>query len=118
PFAIDIYHVTGEYVRHNVFMDQRKLVFSFEIAEKPLLVNVDADKVLLALKNDNKSEEEFIFQFHNAKNFLDRFEALNALQRRPGDAANKVFKAALNDPHWSLRSWALSVVDPANDDEL
>lgn len=118
PFAIDIYHVTGEYVRHNVFMDQRKQVFSFEIAEKPLLVNVDADKVLLALKNDNKSEEEFIFQFHNAKNFLDRFEALNALQRRPGDAANKVFKAALNDPHWSLRSWALSVVDPAKDDEL
>jgi len=99
-------------------MNERKQVFSFDASQKPVLVNVDADKSLLAIKNDNKPEEEFAFQYMNAKNYMDRLEALNALQESNSDATATVFKAALNDNHWTLRMDGLSYFDPSEDTAL
>lgn len=39
PFAIDIYTGTNLPTRHEVVMDQRKQVFSFNVSEKPTLVS-------------------------------------------------------------------------------
>ncbi len=118
PFAIDVYVENRKPVRYDVFMDERKQVFSFDASQKPALVNVDADKSLLMLKNDNKTDEEFVFQYYNGKNYLDRFEAINALQGSTLGSSIDVFKAALNDNHWTLRMKGLSLVKPANDAAL
>lgn len=111
PFAIDIYNEKGSVTRHEVLMNQRKQVFSFDISEKPALVSVDADRVLLCEKRDNQTDENFIFQYHNGKNYLSRYEALNALGGSENPAAQTVFAAALNDPYWGLRSKGLSLLD-------
>jgi aminopeptidase N len=118
PFAIDVYVGKQKPVRYNVMMNERKQVFAFDASEKPALINVDAEKSLLILKNDNKTNEEFAFQYFNAKNFMDRFEALNALQGSTSASTKNVFKAALNDKHWSLRMKALSAVNPSEDSDL
>ena len=118
PFAIDIYIGNEAPVRHEVFMNERKQIFSFDASEKPNLINVDADKVLLMFKNDNKSPQEFAFQYHNAKNYMDRFEALNALNGNTDKIAKDVFATALNDKHWSFRMRALAQIDPSKDGNL
>ena len=75
PFAIDIYSGAGK-VRTNVWMQNRSDTFVFDASSKPNLVNVDAEKGLLWEKTDNKTAEEFVFQYKNATNYLDRKEAL------------------------------------------
>ncbi len=72
----------------------------------------------MVIKNDNKSEEEFVFQYKHAKNYMDRVEALNALQGSSSKATTAVFEAALKDNHWTLRMDGLSYVDPTNDPDL
>lgn len=109
PVAIDVY-VNGKPIRHEVWLNERMQTFSFEVADKPQLINFDAHKTLLCEKKENKSEEELIFQYHNAPLFLDRYEALVGLRSSESAAAQNVFKAALKDNFWSLRRMALEFI--------
>ncbi len=76
PLAIDIYSA-GATSRHNVWIDSKADTFVFDQPAKPDLVNVDADKVLLWDKTDNKSAEDFVFQYKHGPRYLDRKEALD-----------------------------------------
>jgi len=111
PMAIDIYIGKRMPIRKYVTMTERKQSFSFEVTEKPLLVNVDADKVLLCEKNDNKNIQENTFQYNNAKNFFDRYEAMEALTNTSKEAAAAVSKSALKDPYWVLRGQAIDAIE-------
>lgn len=110
PFAIDIYVGNNNPVRHEVVMDQRKQTFSFEVSEKPTLVNVDAERVLLCEKRDNHSEESLIMLYKKGDNYLSRYEALHALGESANPEAQKVFQLALEDQFWGLRSKGLSLL--------
>jgi aminopeptidase N len=75
PVAIDVY--TGKNkVRHNVWIKNKIDTFSFAYSTLPDLINVDGDKILLCEKTDNKTTENFVYQYKNAPNYLDRLEAL------------------------------------------
>ncbi len=114
PFAIDVYIGKRAPIRHDVVMKERKQTFTFDAIEEPALVNVDAEKYLLIEKNDNKSESNYIFQYYNAKNYMDRFEALSALKASVSAEGKAVFESALRDPDHSLRSLALSQMNPSS----
>ena len=118
PFAIDIYVGKRMPVRHQVVMDQRKQTFSFDVSEKPALVDVDAERVLLCEKRDNKTDEAFMFQYNVGKNYLTRYEALQALGANTNPAVQTVFEAALNDNYWGLRSKGLSLVNLKSNPDL
>ena len=45
------------------------------LTQKPKLVKVDAQNILLGTKTDNKSIEEYAFQYKNGPMYLDRKEA-------------------------------------------
>ena len=75
PLAIDIYSGNNK-ARHNVWLENKADTFEFDVAAKPELVNVDADKTLLWDKTDNKTAENYVFQYKHAPNYLDRKEAL------------------------------------------
>lgn len=111
PVAIDIYKKNGEVERQNVWLDQRVQAFEFDISEKPNLVNFDAEKILLTEKIENKTEQEYLFQYQNAPTFLDRFEALDNLKESENITVRQIFKEALNDEFYVLRALSLSVVD-------
>ena len=81
PLAIDVY--TGkESKRFNFTAENKSDTFSIPYKTKPDLINVDADKLLLAEKTDNKTNENFAYQFKNAKNYMDRKEAIDAFAKR------------------------------------
>ena len=76
PIAVDVYTGT-ERKRYKVSVENKIDTLFFYYKIRPDLINVDADKLLLAEKTDNKTEANFIAQFKNARNYMDRREALD-----------------------------------------
>jgi len=115
PMAIDIY-AGGKTTRHKVWMRNKADTLTFASATKPDLVNVDGDKVLLTVKKDAKTLDEFAFQYANAPLFLDRLEAIQAAVPAQGEkVAQGILIAALKDKYYALRSAAIAALNMTND---
>jgi aminopeptidase N len=108
PVAIDIYEA-GKKTRHQVWAENKADTFQFATTVKPDLINVDGDKILLAEKKDNKTLEEFIYQYTHAGLYLDRREAVDFASKKISEpAAYQLVVKALNDPFDRIRAKALS----------
>ncbi|MET3115061.1 aminopeptidase N [Pedobacter sp. CG_S7] len=111
PMAIEIY-AGGQKQRHLVTLNDAEQTYTFKSTVKPDLINVDADKTLLAEKTDNKSLKEYSFQYANAPLYLDRLEAIQAAAKNQKDTdAVKILTAALNDKFHRLRLNTLKEID-------
>jgi len=111
PVAIDIYQTDGQMVRQEVMVNDRIELFEFDVTTKPNLVNFDADRVLLAEVENNKTEEELLFQYQNAPLFMDRYEAVEKLKDSENTAVGAVMQKALKDEFWVIRALALGNVE-------
>ena len=111
PMKIDLY-VNGKKETRNYWMSNKTDSVSFQLAAQPNLVNVDADKVLLVKKEDNKSIQEFAFQYKNAPLYVDRNEALDfAAKNLKEKVAQDILLAALKDPYFEIREAAIQMID-------
>ena len=112
PLDIDIY-VGGQKQRHSVWMRKQRELFSFDVTSKPQLVNVDGDKVLLAVKHDHKSLQEFIAQYKLGGNYVDRKEAVDyASEHSDEPGAREFLISALKDPYFGIRKDVLQQTNP------
>lgn len=111
PMYIDIYS-GGAVERKKIRVENSSQKFYFDVAKKPDLVNVDAEKMLLCKKTDIKTVNEWAFQYAHAPLYLDRAEALSAMAAKRLDTAStndekllaaKTIIAALDDKFWGLR---------------
>lgn len=98
PMAVDVYTGTDR-KRYKVTVENKIDTLYFSYTTKPDLINVDADKLLLAEKTDNKTEENFIAQFKNARNYMDRKEALDFFAKK----ASPELAKGLNDKFGGLK---------------
>jgi len=107
PLAIDVYNGGASKTRYRVWVQDKSDTFYFPSATKPSLVNVDAEKVLLCRKTDNKSADEFEQQYKYGGNYMDRREALEYF------ADNKLSNLAmgLSDPYHGLRLLTLEKIE-------
>jgi aminopeptidase N len=107
PVTIDVYNGGADKKRYKVWVENKTDTFYFASDKKPSLINVDADKVLLVRKTDNKSAGEYDQQFKYAGNYLDRKEALEYF------ATNKMSNLAngLSDKYYGLRLFTLEKLD-------
>ena len=107
PMSVDIY-AGGKVERKEIVLNQQNQSFSFTSLVMPDLVNVDAEKYVLAVKTDSKSLEQIIFQYKNAPLFMDRFEALTMLHNHKNEpSARQTMMSALNDSSPALRRIAV-----------
>ena len=114
PMAIDVYE-GGKKTRYQVMVKNNIDSFQFSYKKRPDLINVDADKVLLAEKKDNKTLEQFAYQYKHAGNYLDRREAIEFAAEQQGNAvAQSILMQAMKDPYHGLRSLALQSLDLKN----
>ncbi|MFC5269013.1 M1 family aminopeptidase [Adhaeribacter terreus] len=82
--------------------------FEFPAAAKPELVVFDPDAQLLATIQHEKSEDELIYQYHNAPRFQHKFQALNLLLDKVNEPkVAAVFQDALKAKFWKIRSTAV-----------
>ena len=110
PVSIDIY-VGGKKTRHLARIDQRQQTFTFDAAQDPDLIVFDAEGVLLAEVEEEKSMDEYLYQFENAGNFLHRIKALGKIMDSEDSRSNMVMKKALQDKFWLFRLFAADNAD-------
>jgi aminopeptidase N len=103
PFAIDIYNGAKK-VRHNVWAENKIDTFTFSYTQKPDLINVDGDKILLCEKTDNKTAENFVHQLKYAPLYLDRREALDYFSKK----GMKELAEGLKDKYEGLREYTIN----------
>jgi len=107
PLEIDLY-VNGKVETHKVNVTEAISSYAFNVTSKPSLVNVDADKVLLCEKADNKTDStEWAFMYLNAPKYLDRYEAVTALAEINQPFANDIIIKALADKSENIRKLAI-----------
>ena len=115
PVAVDIYNGATK-VRHTVWAKNAVDTFIFNYSKRPDLVNVDGDKILLWMKKDNKTLENFIHQYKYAGKYLDRLEAIQfAAQKQNDPKAIDLLKTALKDKYHGLRNAAIYSLDLSNE---
>lgn len=111
PLAIDIYN-GAEKVRHTIWAANAVDSFTFNYTKRPDLVNVDAEKVTLWTKKDNKTLDNYIHQYKYAGNYVDRREAIDFASKKLDDPkAAELLKTALTDKYFGLRNFAISKTD-------
>jgi aminopeptidase N len=112
PIAIDVYEGTQK-KRHQVWIKNRIDTFTFGYSQKPDLVNVDGDKVILWEKKEpSKTLAQFLHQYKYAASYLDRYEALDAAAKKQADAtAQEILKLGLADKYHGLRSFTIGRLD-------
>ncbi|HVT85581.1 MAG TPA: M1 family metallopeptidase, partial [Chitinophagaceae bacterium] len=114
PVAIDVYD-GPEKTRYNVWVNDKTDTFSFDAPQKPDLVNFDGDKILLCTKKENKTLDEYIFQYQHAGNYVDRREAIDFVSRHQTDPKAVAFlTTALKDKYQGLRNFTLGKLDTKN----
>jgi aminopeptidase N len=111
PVAVDVWNGTTP-TRYNVWVKNKIDTFYFPAAAKPSLINFDAEKVLVAEKTENKTLEEYAFQYQHAGNYVDRREAIDAAVGKQAEVAGvQIMMAALKDKYAPLRAYAINRLD-------
>lgn len=109
---VDVYNADGTSTRYPVHVTEREQTFTFPASEKPALINFDPSRSLLSIRQDNKSDEELLFQFKHAPRFIDRFEALQKLGGKNTPEIKEMVKMALEDDFWVIRAMGLQNLQP------
>ena len=111
PLSIDIYEGKRT-LNHEVWVDSKQNSFTFPINNHPKLINIDAKHVLLAEINDNKTLENYIYQFNNAPHYMDRRQALEEIAKnQTNKEAFATIIKAFKDPYYEIRVLALKNID-------
>jgi aminopeptidase N len=111
PIAIDVYNGAAK-TRYNVWSKNAADTFTFTYKTRPDLINVDADKVMLWVKKDAKTLENYIHQYTYAGNYVDRREAIEFAAKNQADPkAAALLKTALTDKYKGLRAFTISKLD-------
>ncbi len=114
PVAIDLYFA-DDVVRHRVVIDEGEEEFRFKVDQKPVLVNFDGDRMLLAQVEQDRTFQEYMNLYMRGSRLMDRIDAQAAILSG-GDTtlATQMVVASLNDPYGYLRIQALRAMDRAD----
>jgi aminopeptidase N len=113
PLPVDIYY-GGKKERKNITLEHAKETYTWQVPSKPDLVDVDVEKMLLCTKEDNKSKENYVFQYYHAPSYFNRQEALDKIGNdyTANSAEALLIEDALKDKFWNIRLIALKNIGP------
>ncbi|MBK9731082.1 MAG: M1 family metallopeptidase [Chitinophagaceae bacterium] len=117
PVKIDVYEA-GKVTRYSKVITDAFQEFSFPCSVPPDLVNVDADKILVCEKTDNKSDSAFAFQLKHAPLYMDRFEALNFFAKNSSSPLyEQAMLQGMNDKFADIRRLAVESIRTGAEEE-
>lgn len=121
PLAVDIYSGV-KVVRKSIEVLHTTDSFMFESDQPIDLVNVDAEKVLVAEITDNKNKAELAYQFIHAPLYADKWHALKSYTGdttvAPDSILLKLADYALQHPYYGIRSMGLIILAGATPQQL
>ncbi len=114
PTELDVYNHDGHVDKHKIWLKHASDSFSFKMDAPPLLVNFDAEKILLCHKSDVKPTGQWYYQYFHTPELLDRYEALKALSKTPEslskDSIITLWASGLKDHSWYIRKTAIGLI--------
>lgn len=117
PLDIDVYE-NGKSTKHQVWAKAIENN-SFEIPYKsiPQLVNINPEDILLCEIIEDKTTEQYIFQYKNTPEYHSKIEAINKLadvQISNKKALETLLEAITTDKYEGIRKLAISKLDETN----
>ncbi len=109
PMQIDL-HFEGETQTHEVVMNEREQLFTFQAERTPKWVNVDARRALLCERNDIKPHDWWQYQLTSSGPYKARKEALDYFAENYKKGDYPIIEQALDDPFWDIRLGALDLI--------
>jgi aminopeptidase N len=89
---------------HRIVVTKANQTFQLPVSQRPSLVQFDSDKILLAELTEENSQEEWLYQYYHARNYLSKYQAIDQLRTKVGDlAVSGMMRNALADPFWGVR---------------
>lgn len=110
PIKLDIY-AGGKKIRKEILINSREQNFSFEVGAKPDLIDFDVDKILVGETNDNKTAENYYFQYKNAPSYANRIEALQFIMQSKANSGQMVLLEGLKDKSADLRALSIAGIN-------
>jgi aminopeptidase N len=115
PLTIDVYNGILK-TRYPFWINNLADTFTFSYKQRPSLINVDGDKIILCEKEDNKTLDNFIFQYTNAGLYVDRLEAIDyCAKHQDNEKARRLLEIAIKDPFFDLRIKTMDHLNMGND---
>ncbi|MBL1281313.1 MAG: M1 family peptidase [Fluviicola sp.] len=116
PVQMAIFDDEGKHT-HKVVIDkvEQEFTFSYKGTLKGILY--DDQQMLLAKKMEDKTLEQYIYQFYHGEKFEARKIGLEKGSRDRGDAGQTMILDALSDPFWNIRLTAISKFSKLKNDK-
>ncbi len=114
PVQMAIYDDEGKHV-HKVVIDQLEQSFTFPYKGSVKGIMYDDQQMLLAKTNEQKTTEQFIFQYYNSDRYIARREGLEKGSRDRGEAGQQLVLDAMKDPFWDIRKIAVKKMSKLKD---
>jgi len=116
PVQIDVYE--GDTVqRYSRTITERSQSFRFACATPPELIRFDADDALLARVKEQKTTEEWMFQYRHTSRYRHRWQALQRTQHQDSRPLQLLRQEALGDAYHGIRNLALYLMPADPDDD-
>ncbi len=113
PIAVDLYYKAFTQ-RRNITINAARDTFHFNSPHPPKLVNIDAEKMLLAEKDEQKPLSQWVYQYYHAPLYQDRYEAIGHCGNEVDTTAVRVVIDALSDRSWHLQLLAMRKLEIAH----
>lgn len=102
PIQIAIYDNNGKHV-HKVVIDELEESFTLPFSGELKGIVYDDQEMLLAKIKEDKTTDQYIYQFYNAKKYITRREGLLNGTKNKDDKAQQMILDAMKDPFWDIR---------------
>ena len=110
PLKVAVW-VNNKRTEYPIEITKANQTFTIPVSGQPQLVLFDGEQQLLGVVTHDKTDEELVFQFNNAKQFRPKFDALAKLSEKVNEpAVLKLMQDALKEDFWYIRSMALSAL--------
>ncbi|MBC6990888.1 M1 family metallopeptidase [Hymenobacter sp. BT491] len=107
PITVTMW-VNNQPTEHRILVTKADQTFSIAATQRPNLVKFDAEAQLLAEVEEERTQEELLYQYYHARNYLQKYEAINLLHNKIADlAVSSMMRNALADEFWGVRQAAL-----------
>ncbi len=106
PMEVVVYDSNGKHT-HKIVVDQLEQSFELPYTGTLKCVIFDHQQMLLAKVREEKTQEQYIFQFYNGVRYRARRDALMNGTKGKGQPVQQLILDALNDPFWHIRQLAI-----------
>jgi aminopeptidase N len=96
---------------HRITVTKADQTFRLPSSQRPNLVKFDSQAQLLAEIEEERTQDELMYQYTHAKNYLQRYEAVTQLKAKSAElSVSTLLRNALNDPFWAVRQAAVQAL--------